>query len=81
QLTQAIELFQRAADSANVGDRWVYQGQIVAAYFGLYQITGDPSFQQQGDSIKQSIISSQGEDNPNIAPIVEMSVRPAGAGS
>ena len=80
-LTQAIELLEQAAQAAGSGDRWLYQGQIVAAYYGLYQVTSDASFLQQAETIKQSIISEQGEDNERIAPIVGMSVTPSGGGS
>ena len=77
ELSLAAELYQQAADQAESAHRWVYQGQVAAAYFGMYQLSGSVDDLADAEEAQENAVAGR-EGSGLVAPIVKMTaVAPA----
>ena len=67
----ATELYSKAIKSADRIHRWVYQGQLAAAYMGLYRLSGDTNeLKNADDAIKDALKDK--ESSPYLEPVLEL---------
>jgi hypothetical protein len=67
----ATELYSKAIKSADRIHKWVYQGQLAAAYVGLYRLSGDTAELDKADQVINQALKDK-ESSPYLKPVLEM---------
>jgi len=71
QYQEAADLYKKALSRADRDHRWAYQGQLAAAYAGLYQLNGDAqSLQAARETLAEALKGN--EFSPYLAPLAEI---------
>jgi len=66
--TAATELYARALSAVERQQRWIYQGQLAAAYVGLYQLSRDPDVLDRAKEILREALKDK-QASPYLAPV------------
>jgi len=69
--TKAAQLYQRAMSGADRNVRWIYEGQLAAAYVRLYMLNGDPETLKTARETLASALEGK-ELSPHLSSIAEL---------
>ncbi|MHC4561229.1 MAG: hypothetical protein ACYS8X_00485 [Planctomycetota bacterium] len=76
-LTEAAKLLDRAVSMVPDDQKWIYQGQLAAAYFSLYRVTGKPADNQKAKQVRDAALAAKG-DSAQSDPIRRMTASGTG---